>query len=127
MLVSDVQQSDLVIHVSILLKILFPVRLFQNIEQSSLYCTISPCWLSILNIQCVHVNPKLPNYSLPPIFLNHLFSIIALLDDKCYLNNIYPSSHFGMTQCFEKPNKQPMSPPHNTHTQNSTKQMNKTL
>ena len=51
-LVSGVQQSDSVmhIHVSILFQILFPFRLLQNIEQSSLCCTVGPCWLSILNV-----------------------------------------------------------------------------
>ena len=41
-LVSGVQQSDSVIHidVSILFQILFPIRLLQNIEQSSLCCTV---------------------------------------------------------------------------------------
>ena len=51
-LVSGVQQSDSVIHihVSILFQILFPFRLLQNIEQSSLCYTVGPCLLSILNI-----------------------------------------------------------------------------
>ena len=51
-LVSGVQQSDSVIHihVSILFQILFPFRLSQNIEQSSLCYTVGPCWLSILNM-----------------------------------------------------------------------------
>ena len=51
-LVSDIQQSDSVIHihVSILFQILFLIRLLQNIEQSSLCYTVGPCWLSILNI-----------------------------------------------------------------------------
>ena len=51
-LVSGVQQSDSVIHihVSILFQILFTFRLLQSIEQSSLCCTVSPCWLSILYI-----------------------------------------------------------------------------
>ena len=35
---------------TILFKILFPFRLLQSTEQSSLCCTIGPCWLSILNI-----------------------------------------------------------------------------
>ena len=50
MLVSGVQQSDLVIHirVSILFQIVFPFRLLQSIEQSSLCYTVDPCWLSIL-------------------------------------------------------------------------------
>ena len=51
-LVSGVQQSDLIIHihVSILFQIIFPFRLLQNIEQRSLCCTVGPCWLSILYI-----------------------------------------------------------------------------
>ena len=58
MLVSGVQQSDSVIHmhVSILFQILFPFRLFQNIEQNSLCYTVGPCWLSILNtVTCTTV------------------------------------------------------------------------
>ena len=52
MLVSGVQQSDSVIqiHVSILFQILFPFRLLQSIEQSSLCYTVGPYWLSILTI-----------------------------------------------------------------------------
>ena len=51
-LVTGVQQSNSVIHihVSILFQILFPIRLLQNIEQSSLCYTACPCWISILNI-----------------------------------------------------------------------------
>ena len=54
-LVSDVQQSDSVIHmhVSILLQILFPFRLLENIEQSSLCYKVGPCWLSVLNIAVI--------------------------------------------------------------------------
>ena len=50
-LVSGVQQSDSVMHIyiSILFQILFPFRLLQSIEQSSLCYTVGPCWLSILN------------------------------------------------------------------------------
>ena len=43
LLVSSVQQSDSVIHVSVLFQTLFPFGLLQNIEQG-------PCQLSILNI-----------------------------------------------------------------------------
>ena len=48
-LVSGVQQSDSVmhIHVSILFQILFPFRLLQNIDQSSLYYAVGSCLLSI--------------------------------------------------------------------------------
>ena len=49
-LVSVVQQSDSVIHIFILFHILFPLRLLQNIESSSLCCIVGPPWLSILYI-----------------------------------------------------------------------------
>ena len=42
MLVSDVQQSDSVIHVTIIFQILFPFKLLQSIEQSSLCYTMDP-------------------------------------------------------------------------------------
>ena len=69
-LVSGVQQSDLVIHihVSILLQILFPFRLLHNMEQSSLCYTVGPCWLSILNIIACIYQSQTPNLSLPPTF-----------------------------------------------------------
>ena len=56
MLVSGIQQSDSVIHiqVSILFQVIFPFRLLQNIEQSSLCYTVGTRWLSILNIQYVY-------------------------------------------------------------------------
>ena len=49
MLVSGVQQSDAVIQY-ILFQILFPYRLLQDNEHSSLYYTVGPCWLSILYV-----------------------------------------------------------------------------
>ena len=51
-LVLSMQQSDSVIciHVSVLFKIIFPFRLLQNIEQSSLCYIVGPFWLSVLNI-----------------------------------------------------------------------------
>ena len=42
-LISDVQQSDSVTHVSILFPILFPFRLLHNVEQSSTCYTVDPC------------------------------------------------------------------------------------
>ena len=50
-IVSDGQQRDSAIHVrvSILPQIPLPSRLPHNTEQSSLWYTLSPCWLSILN------------------------------------------------------------------------------
>ena len=54
MLVTGVQQSKSVIpmQVYILIQIVFPLGLLQNIELSSLCYTIGPCWLAILNV-CV--------------------------------------------------------------------------
>ena len=55
-LVSGVQQIDSVVHIHIfiLFHILFPFRLLQNIEQSSLCDTVDPGWLSILNtVVCI--------------------------------------------------------------------------
>ena len=51
-LVSALQQSDSVIHVHrpILFQSLFPHRLLQNIDSSSLCCIADPGWLSILYI-----------------------------------------------------------------------------
>ena len=50
-LVSGVQRSESVTHIheSIHFQIFFKVTLLWNIEQSSLYYTIGPCWLSVLN------------------------------------------------------------------------------
>ena len=49
-LVSSVPQRDSVIHVhvSILLQILLPFRLLNNIEQRSLCSTVGPCRLRLL-------------------------------------------------------------------------------
>ena len=84
MLVSDVQQSDSVIHihVSILFQILFPFRLLQNTEQSSLCYTVGPCRLSILNIVVCTCQSQSPNLSLPqlsPLVTLSLFSMSVSL------------------------------------------------
>ena len=72
LLVSGVQWSDSVIHThtSILFQILFPFMLFWNI---SLCCTVSPCWLSVLNIVVCICQSQTPNLSPSPPFLfdNH--------------------------------------------------------
>ena len=49
-LVSGVSQSDSVtqIHLYIYFKTIFPFRLLLNVEQTSLYSTVGPFWLSIL-------------------------------------------------------------------------------
>ena len=59
MLVSGVQLSDSVIHVSILSQILFPFRLLQTIEQSFLCPTVGPYWFEALilsYVTCTHVS-----------------------------------------------------------------------
>ena len=61
-LISGVQQSDSLVHIHVFLlcELLFPSRLLQNIEQSSLCYTVGPCWLSIFNrVMCVYCTPKL--------------------------------------------------------------------
>ena len=62
-LASGIQESDLVIHthVSILFQILFPFRLLQNIEQSSLWHTVSPCWFSVLTVAVCTCQSETPN------------------------------------------------------------------
>ena len=66
-LVSGVQQSDLAIHVtiSIIFQFLFPSRLLQHIDQSSLCYTVGPYWKKfrktirvgemLTSIPCLHV------------------------------------------------------------------------
>ena len=51
----------------ILFQILFPYRLLQNIEYSSLCYTVGPGWLYILYIiqYCIYVNPRLLIYLSP--------------------------------------------------------------
>ena len=51
-LISGVQQSDSVIHihVSILYQVLSPIRLLQNIEQSSLYYTVCGLYLFLPHV-----------------------------------------------------------------------------
>ena len=55
LLVTGVQESKSVISIQvyILIQIVFPLGLLQNIELSSLCYTLGPCWLAILNM-CVH-------------------------------------------------------------------------
>ena len=69
-LLSGGQQNDSIIHVhvSTVFEILFPFRLLQNIEQSSLCCTVGSCWLSILKIVvCIYLS-QTHNLSLPTTF-----------------------------------------------------------
>ena len=57
-LVSGVLQSDSVVHIHV--SVLFPVRLLQNVEQSSLDYTVGPYWLFVLNIVvCISIPPPI--------------------------------------------------------------------
>ena len=66
-LVSGIQQSDSVIHIdaSILFQILFPFRLLENTEQSSLCYTVGPSWLFIFNTRSVCMS--IPNSQSIPL------------------------------------------------------------
>ena len=63
MIVSGAQQSDSAVHkhVSRLPHTALPSRLPRNIEQSSLCCTVGPCWVSILLNKCSSVYMSIPN------------------------------------------------------------------
>ena len=54
-------------HTHILFQILFPYRLLQNIEYSSLCSTVGPCWLPILYIAVYNCLSQTSNLSLPPL------------------------------------------------------------
>ena len=75
---------------SILFQIIFPFRLLQNIEQSSLCYTVSFCWLSILNIAAYTCQFQTPSVFLPsPSFpsgnpkAQRIYTLNAEM--KCYL------------------------------------------
>ena len=89
-LVSGAQQSDSVthIHISILFQIFFPFRLLQNIEQSSLCCTVGLCWLSILNIAVCTCQSRIPSLSLPtlPSLLVTIVCSLSLWVCFCFVN-----------------------------------------
>ena len=64
----------------------FHDRLLQDIEYSSLCCTVGPCWLSILYIVVCICESQTPNLSLHPTpnfpaisFGNHKFSLSVSL------------------------------------------------
>ena len=70
MIVSGGQQSESVIHIhgSTLPQTSLPSRLLHNVDQSSMCDTVSPCWLSILNIGVCTCWSQSPQLSLPFIF-----------------------------------------------------------
>ena len=57
-------KETLLYHDLLLFHILFPYSLLQNIEESSLCCTVGPCWLSILYIvECTLEKAMAPHSS----------------------------------------------------------------
>ena len=77
--VSGGQQRDSAnhIHISILPQTPLPSRLPLNTEQSFLFCTVGPCWLSILNRAVCTCPSQTPNYPFPlsfPLAIVSLFS-----------------------------------------------------
>ena len=76
MLVSGVQQSDSVMytHAPIIFEILFPFRLLQNIEPSSLCYAVGSCWFSLLKIAVCTCQSQIPILSLPLLIAVNSFS-----------------------------------------------------
>ena len=75
-LVSGIEQSELVIHkqISILFQILFPYKSLQSTAQSSLHLTIGPYQLSVLCIQLpvlytVCLSTPISHFILPPLLI----------------------------------------------------------
>ena len=68
---------QLYLHVSILFQVLYPFRLLQNIELSSLCYRVGPCWLSILNVtvQTPFLIHRFLSQSLFPYYICHSFFI----------------------------------------------------
>ena len=63
-------------HTHILFQILFPYKLLLDIEYSSLFYTVGLCWLSILYIIVVYINPRLLIYLLSSLLVTiSLFSM----------------------------------------------------
>ena len=76
------------LYIYLLFQILFPFRLFQDIEQSSLCYTIGTYWLYILNIEVIEVcrgQSNTPNSSPPPSLLLNL-SLFSLWVCFCFVN-----------------------------------------
>ena len=83
----SVQQSDSLIHVSIIFQVIFPFRLLHTIDQTyhstfPVLYTVGPCWLSILNITVCTCQSQTPYLSL--LFIIFLMVILRIL--ICSLN-----------------------------------------
>ena len=74
-LVSGVQHLSIDIDIDILFKILFPYRLLQDIELSSLCYTVGPCCSPILYIVVCMYTLIPTSYFIPPLPLSPLVTI----------------------------------------------------
>ena len=86
MLISAVQQSDLVIHMhSVLFRVLFHSGLSQDVEYSSLWSTVGLVYPSYIE-QFASANPKRPVLpSATTLFENHQ-SVAYVCESVCFVN-----------------------------------------
>ena len=83
-IVSGGQQRDSAvhIHVSILAQTPLPSRLPHNVEQSSLYCTVGPCWVSVLNTAVCTFHFSFKRFLTHLVVVFHFPSSLPLLPQK---------------------------------------------
>ena len=103
-IVSSGQQRDSVIpgHVSICLQTPLPSRLPRNTEQSYLCYMVGPCWLSILNVQHVHVHSELPNYPFPASFTPGTISWFSKSVSPFLFCKDVPLNHFFFDCAYKR-------------------------
>ena len=96
-IVSGAQQRDstIHIHVSILPQTPLPSRLPHNIEQSSLCCTVGPCWLSILFYLFIYFK----NQFIVSIFIYLFIYLLAVLGLCCCMRTFSSCGRVGATLC----------------------------
>ena len=100
------QQSDSVIciHVSVLFKIIFPFRLLQNIEQSSLCYTVGPCWLCVCS-SCLTLWDLMdyspPGSSVHGIFLARILEWISIFFSR-ESSQPRDQTHFPGVSCIAR-------------------------
>ena len=72
--------------ISVLFQILFPYRLLQDTEHSSLCYTVGPCWLFILYIVVCICSSQTPNLPLPTRF-SFLKNCQTLFESDCTISH----------------------------------------
>ena len=80
-------------YIYIFFHIPFPYRSLQNIEYSSLCCTVGPCWLSILYIVVCICESQTPDLSLLPFPHNQV-----TLDNQCFHQSNGCCHHYILEQ-----------------------------